>query len=80
MIRSNMQFKFYPDNKTSKEYSSLNQSTKIQFSNEKKNVDINKLLNRIKINQRNEKKEKLIFFVGGILLVVFAVVFILINN
>ena len=31
------------------------------------NVDVNKLLNRVKINEKNEKKQKIIFFSSGIL-------------
>jgi hypothetical protein len=35
---------------------------------QKQNVDINRLLNRVKIEQVHEKKEKIIFFSLGILL------------
>ena len=33
-----------------------------QYINEKQVVDINKLLNRVKINQKNEIKQKIIFY------------------
>ena len=33
-----------------------------QYGSEKQVVDINKLLNRVKINQKNETKRKIIFY------------------
>ena len=42
----------------------------------KKNVDINKLLNRVKINQLSERKQKFIFFSFGFLLVNFMGIFV----
>jgi hypothetical protein len=44
----------------------------------KENVDINKLLNRVKVEKLNEKKKKLIFFSLGILLIIFMGIFLLI--
>ena len=38
-----------------------------QHINEKQVVDINKLLNRVKINQKNEIKQKIIFYSLSIL-------------
>ena len=35
--------------------------SKVQNKNEKQVVDINKLLNRVKIDQKNETKKKLFF-------------------
>jgi len=35
----------------------------------KKSVDINRLLNRVKIDQQNEKKQKVIFLGSAILIV-----------
>jgi hypothetical protein len=35
----------------------------------KKSVDINRLLNRVKVNQQNEKKQKVIFLCSAILVV-----------
>jgi hypothetical protein len=43
---------------------------------QKQSVDINKLLNRVKIEQDHEKKEKIIFFSLGILLLGFMGIFI----
>ena len=40
----------------------------LRNTDQKQNVDINRLLNRVKIEQVHEKKEKIIFFSLGILL------------
>ena len=34
----------------------------VQYIDQKRIVDINKLLNRVKINQKNETKRKIIFY------------------
>ena len=49
------------DSVIQKKYNLKNKSS-INFINSKKpnNVDINKLLNKVKINEKNQKKEKLI--------------------
>ena len=39
-----------------------------QYGSEKQVVDINKLLNRVKINQKNEIKQKIIFYGLAILM------------
>ena len=36
--------------------------SEVQHVNEKQVVDINKLLNRVKIDQKNETKQKIIFY------------------
>ena len=36
--------------------------SEVQHVSEKQVVDINKLLNRVKIDQKNEKKRKIIFY------------------
>ena len=36
--------------------------SEVQHVNEKQVVDINKLLNRVKIDKKNEKKRKIIFY------------------
>jgi hypothetical protein len=57
-----------------------NKINKKQFSYlhklDKKNVDINKLLNRVKMNQQDEKKKLIVFFSYGILLLTFMGIFI----
>ena len=38
-----------------------------QYTSQKKVVDINKLLNRVKIDKKNETRRKIIFFISSIL-------------
>jgi hypothetical protein len=38
-----------------------------QYTSQKQVVDINKLLNRVKIDKKNETKRKIIFFISSIL-------------
>ena len=44
------------------------------------NVDVNKLLNRVKVDQQSEKKQKFIFFSLGFLLLGFVGIFVTIVN
>ena len=39
----------------------------LQYNGKKRIVDINKLLNRVKIDQKNETKRKIIFYSSAIL-------------
>ena len=41
--------------------------SEVQYVSEKQVVDINKLLNRVKIDQKNETKRKIIFYSFAIL-------------
>ena len=43
-------------------------------------VDINKLLNRVKVNRRNEVKSKFIYFGSGMFLLSFVGLFLVILN
>ena len=45
-----------------------NKSPFLKNINKKQNVDINKLLNKVKIDQKNEKKNKVIFLSSGFFL------------
>ena len=47
-----------------------------EYVGRERNIDINKLLNRIKIDQQNIKKQKIIFFSLGVLLVGFMGIFV----
>ena len=47
-----------------------------EYVGRERNIDINKLLNRIKIDQQNIKKQKIIFFGLGVLLVGFMGIFV----
>mgnify|MGYP001290046881 FL=1 len=46
------------------------------LQNKKTNVDINKLLNRVKIDQQNEKIKEIIFVCSAVLLLSFMGIFV----
>ena len=50
----------------------LKKSIEINNSSNNRNVDINKLLNRVKINKQNELKKKIIFFCSSISILIFS--------
>ena len=52
----------------------------LDLSDKKVNVNINMLLNRVKIEKQNEKKYKIIFFSFGILLLIFMGLFVTITR
>ena len=62
-----MQKEFF-HNKFNVENLDLNTAPHLRNSKRKENVDINKLLNRVKIHKQIEKKQKIIFFSLGVLL------------
>jgi hypothetical protein len=41
--------------------------SEVQHVSEKQVVDINKLLNRVKVDQKNETKKKIIFYISTVL-------------
>ncbi len=45
----------------------VQKKTPLQYIDQKRIVDINKLLNRVKIDQKNETKKKIIFYSSVIL-------------
>ena len=53
---------YFHNNKSIDQNIDTNKSSKVQRIGEKKIVDINKLLNRVKINQKNDTKQKIIFY------------------
>ena len=46
------------------------ESTPLQDKAQKKIVDINKILNRVKIDKKKENNKKIIFFCSGVLVLV----------
>ena len=62
-----MQKMYFHNNKSIDQNIDTNKLSKVQRIGEKKIVDINKLLNRVKINQKNEIKQKIIFYSLSIL-------------
>jgi hypothetical protein len=63
-----MQNSIFHNNKIFKKTLEKKKLSYLQNTNIKVNVDINKLLNRVKIEQNIEKKNKITFFSLGILL------------
>ena len=63
-----MQSKIFHNTKYLEENLTTNNMPSSTYLNRKKIVDVNKLLNRVKINKQNEKKKKIIFFSSGIIL------------
>ena len=53
---------FYHNEKSIDQNINTKKLSKAQKISEKQVVDINKLLNRVKIDQKNEKKRKIIFY------------------
>ena len=62
MVKLKMLKSYFHNNKSIAENKSQKKSTPIQYANQKINVDINILLNRIRIEEKNETKKKIIFY------------------
>ena len=62
-----MQKTYFHDRKHISEKKVQKKTTPLQYIDKKKIVDINKLLNRVKIDQKNETKRKIIFYSSTIL-------------
>ena len=57
-----MQKTYFHDRKDTSEKKVQKKTIPRQYIDQKKIVDINKLLNRVKIDQKNETKRKIIFY------------------
>jgi len=62
-----MQKTYFHNNKSISENDNLVKNISIQNIDQKINVDINKLLNRVKIEKKNDAKKKFIFYTSTIL-------------
>ena len=62
-----MQKTYFHDSKHISEKKVQKTTTPLQYIDQKRIVDINKLLNRVKIDQKNETKRKIIFYSSTIL-------------
>ena len=62
-----MQKTFFHDRKHISEKKVNKKTIPLQYIDQKRIVDINKLLNRVKIDQKNETKRKIIFYSSTIL-------------
>jgi hypothetical protein len=54
--------RIFDNNKSKSESKSQKKNIPVQYIDQKRIVDINKLLNRVKIDQKNETKRKIIFY------------------
>jgi hypothetical protein len=62
-----MQKTYFHNQKHINEKKVQKKTTPLQYIDKKKIVDINKLLNRVKIDQKNETKLKIIFYSSTVL-------------
>ena len=62
-----MQKTYFHDRKHIDEKKVNKKNIPLQYIDQKRIVDINKLLNRVKIDQKNETKRKIIFYSSTIL-------------
>ena len=54
--------RIFDNNKSKSESKGRKKNIPVQYIDQKRIVDINKLLNRVKIDQKNETKRKIIFY------------------
>ena len=54
--------RIFDNNKSKSESKSRKKYIPVKYIDQKRIVDINKLLNRVKIDQKNERKRKIIFY------------------
>ena len=59
--------RIFDNNKSKSESKGQKKNIPVQYIDQKRIVDINKLLNRVKIDQKNERKRKIIFYSSTIL-------------
>ena len=76
MIRYVMSQSFFYNNKLKNNNTEASKTFHHQIEIREKNVDINKLLNRVKLNHQKEIKSKIIFFSLGVLLLGFVGIFL----
>jgi hypothetical protein len=62
-----MQKNYFHDKKDISEKKVQKKTIRLQYIDQKRIVDINKLLNRVKIDKKNETKRKIIFYSSTVL-------------
>ena len=77
MIKLTMSQSIFYNNRSKKTYSKESKILQVKTLNPKRNVDINLLLNKVKINKKEEAKKKIIFSIYGFLILSSMVIFIL---
>ena len=75
-----MQKTYFHDGKYNSENKVQKKTIPLQFTDKKRIVDINKLLNRVKIDQKNETKRKIIFYSSSVLVLGLFLAFVMIVN
>jgi hypothetical protein len=58
---------YFHNNKSMSENKNRKKIIPVQYIDQKKIVDINKLLNRVRINKKNETRREIIFYSSAIL-------------
>ena len=66
-----MQKTFFHNRKHISEKKVQKKTIPLKYIDQKRIVDINKLLNRVKIDQKNENKKKIIFYCSVVLIIGF---------
>ena len=64
-----MQKTYFHDRKHISEKKVQKKTIPLQYIDQKRIVDINKLLNRVKIDKKNENKKKIIFYCSVVLII-----------
>ena len=59
--------RIFDNNKSKSESKGRKKNIPVKYIDQKRIVDINKLLNRVKIDQKNEIKRKIIFYISTVL-------------
>ena len=77
MVKLLMLKSYFHNNKSITENKSQKKSIPIQHVNRKMNVDINILLNRVRVDEIKETKRKIIFYSSSILSLGFFSIFIM---
>ena len=75
-----MQKKYFHDVKYDSENKVQKKTIPLQFTDKKRIVDINKLLNRVKIDKKNETKRKIIFYSSSVLVLGLFLALVMIVN
>ena len=71
-----MQKNYFHNSKHISEKNDQKKAITVEQINQKRRVDINKLLNRVRVDKKNQSKKKIAFFGLGVLLVSLMGIFI----
>jgi hypothetical protein len=78
VVKYAMQKTYFHDTKHNSEKKVQKKNVPSQYIDQKRIVDINKLLNRVRIDKKNDIKRKAIFYCSSILVLGFFSVFIMV--